>query len=57
MILFKACPRCEGDVHATGDQYGPYYQCLQCGFMADELEEPQPVGHGVSSGAETDAAA
>ncbi len=57
MILFKACDRCGGDIHGTSDQYGPYYKCLQCGYTAEQLEEPQLVGHGVSSGTEAGVAA
>ena len=36
MIFFKACPRCRGDMHHTGDYYGEYCQCLQCGHIIDE---------------------
>jgi len=35
MILFKACPRCGGDLHVSGDIYGPYNQCVQCGHVVD----------------------
>ena len=34
-ILFKACPRCGGDLHNGEDIYGQYNQCLQCGHIAD----------------------
>lgn len=56
MILFKACPRCEGEILETGDQYGPYFRCLQCGYTAEQLEEPQPVAQAVGSVEETGAA-
>ena len=35
MLKLKACPRCEGDLHINRDMYGPYRQCLQCGYMGD----------------------
>ena len=35
MIYLKACPRCQGDIHITGDQYGRFAKCLQCGYEAD----------------------
>lgn len=40
MILFKACPRCRGDLHVSGDIYGDYRQCIQCGYMADVVRAP-----------------
>lgn len=39
MILFKACPRCSGDLKLGSDMYGSYAQCLQCGHMADFKDE------------------
>ncbi len=39
MILFKACPRCTGDLKLESDMYGPYAQCLQCGHIADFKDE------------------
>lgn len=35
MVLFKACPRCHGDMHTNRDMYGEYKECLQCGYMVD----------------------
>jgi len=35
MVLFKACPRCRGDLHVNRDMYGEYRECLQCGYMED----------------------
>lgn len=32
MIYFKTCPRCQGDMVLSGDQYGRYMECLQCGY-------------------------
>ncbi len=37
MVLLKSCPRCKGDLAAERDVYGPYLECLQCGYMR-ELE-------------------
>jgi len=34
-MLFKACPRCKGDMHVNRDIYGDYKECLYCGFMED----------------------
>jgi hypothetical protein len=39
MMLFKACPRCGGDVRDTSDMYGRYISCVQCGHSADIPEE------------------
>ncbi len=35
MLEIKQCPRCRGDLHTSGDIYGEYKECLQCGYMAD----------------------
>ena len=35
MLLFKSCPRCQGDMHTNRDFYGEYKECLQCGLMVD----------------------
>ncbi|MFC1954570.1 hypothetical protein ACFLVZ_01955 [Chloroflexota bacterium] len=29
----KRCPKCEGNLFQINDVYGPYEQCLQCGFI------------------------
>lgn len=39
MMMFKACPRCSGDVHLTSDMYGHYAQCIQCGHTRDLPEK------------------
>lgn len=56
-ILLKACPRCEGALVEYSDQYGPYRQCLQCGYMRDLEEESFPVGKAVPSKESADTAA
>ena len=43
MIMFKACPRCQGDMHENKDMYGEYRECLMCGYMAD-LRKPGLFG-------------
>lgn len=35
MVIFKACPKCRGDMHVNRDFYGDYRECLQCGLMED----------------------
>lgn len=38
-IYFKACPRCQGDMHLVNDLFGKYLECLQCGHEGDLKEE------------------
>ena len=33
----KACPRCKGDLYEEVREYGPVYQCLQCGHEVTVL--------------------
>ncbi len=35
MVYMKACKRCRGDLRESGDMYGPYLQCVQCGHVVD----------------------
>ena len=35
MLLLKACPKCGGDMQLSGDIYGSYASCLNCGFLLD----------------------
>ena len=39
-ILLRACPKCEGDMHAAADTYGPYNKCVQCGYTYDLPTHP-----------------
>lgn len=39
MMMFKACPRCGGDIRETSDMYGAYVSCVQCGHSADIQEQ------------------
>ena len=43
MIMFKACPRCQGDMHQNRDMYGEYRECLMCGYMTD-IRKPSLFG-------------
>ena len=36
MLFSKSYPRCKGDMHEREDMYGPYRECLQCGYMMDK---------------------
>ena len=33
VVYYKACPRCQGDMHKAQDVYGHYKECLQCGYI------------------------
>ncbi len=44
---FKACPRCQGDLHATRDMYGEYKWCLQCGYSLD-VQRSNKVNHAIA---------
>jgi hypothetical protein len=46
--MFKACPRCAGDVRESSDIYGNYLSCVQCGHSVD-IPEPQSVSVRVAS--------
>lgn len=39
MLYLKACPRCRGDVKYERDIYGPFLECLQCGFQISSRSE------------------
>ncbi len=39
MLYLKACPRCRGDVKYLRDIYGPFLECLQCGFLISSNAE------------------
>ncbi len=32
MLLFKSCPKCNGDVELGSDMDGDFVKCLMCGF-------------------------
>lgn len=44
MVLFKSCPRCEGDRTVEHDLYGWYILCLACGFVAYPQNNPEEEG-------------
>lgn len=35
----KECPRCHGDLREESDIYGKYIECVQCGYILNQLEE------------------
>ena len=41
MFYFKACPKCQGDMHLDRDMYGAFRKCLQCGLI-DDVKMQQP---------------
>ncbi|HEU0021301.1 MAG TPA: hypothetical protein VFR55_06475 [Dehalococcoidia bacterium] len=43
MIVFKGCPRCQGDLYLNQDMYGKYLNCLQCGYTRDLAGQPGRV--------------
>lgn len=54
MILFKACPRCGGDVYPEKDLFDTNYKCLQCGHVLNQTES-QTVDQLIASRAATSA--
>ena len=34
-LRLRACPRCDGALTAKYDEYGGYWNCIQCGFHSD----------------------
>ena len=43
MILFKVCPKCQGDLYLKEDIFGKFLSCLQCGYLRDvELAHQRP---------------
>jgi DNA-directed RNA polymerase subunit M/transcription elongation factor TFIIS len=45
MLIHKHCPKCRGNMYTSGDYYGKYEQCLQCGYThdLDSTEQKSPV--------------
>ena len=40
--MFKSCPRCgDGDIVRDSDQFGEYWDCVQCGWMRDLPRDDQ----------------
>ncbi len=53
MLWLKSCPRCKGDLFETGDQFGAYLKCVQCGCHLSDAETAlllHPVPHQESGG-------
>ena len=51
MLWEKACKRCEGDLFAGDDEYGPYVKCAQCGghLTADQESLLKTAAHSAAS--------
>jgi hypothetical protein len=41
MLLFKACPKCKGDVELASGMDGDSVKCLMCGFSPHMPETPR----------------
>ncbi len=39
MMWLKSCPRCQGDLYARNDSFGPYIACAQCGHTLNAVQE------------------
>lgn len=48
MIMFKSCPKCQGDLYLAGDSYGKYWDCLQCGHLLYVAETQTQSSHQVN---------
>lgn len=44
MLMLKGCTRCGGDIVLDRDRFGPFFLCVQCGFLKDV----SPVGSNVA---------
>lgn len=42
-MYLKGCHRCGGDLFEGSDEYGPYTQCFQCGFLIDKEAPLSPI--------------
>ena len=40
-IIFKACPRCVGDLYLEEDTAGEYLSCIRCGYVTYPQNELQ----------------
>lgn len=54
MFLFRACPRCRGDLIVGGEEDESAVTCLQCGYVGElpilQLVEPERPGPVPQSG-------
>ena len=48
-VMFRACPRCVGDLYIRSDHYGEYHECLQCGHVTD-IQRKLPVTFKIQKG-------
>ncbi|MDP6715873.1 MAG: hypothetical protein QF368_14805 [SAR202 cluster bacterium] len=49
VVMFRACPRCAGDLNNRSDHYGEYQECLQCGHVQD-IQRKLPVTFKIQKG-------
>ncbi len=50
MILFKACPKCGGDVYLDRDRDGNFAQCIQCSRSVDVTSSGDTEGNSTARG-------
>ena len=44
-IRFKACKKCGGDLSLEQDEYGRYFECIQCGAVLGDRDLAYPSTH------------
>ena len=46
-LKLRACPRCKGDIYKGEDEYGTYWECIQCGYVeyekGKEVEDEEDI--------------
>ena len=53
MIKFRVCPKCRGDLYLTGDSFGKYVSCFQCGYLKDVVQGQLVANPAPSTGRES----
>ena len=56
MVWLKSCPKCKGDLFLDQDHYGKFKSCVQCGYIRDLVEGPQPMAQPPRLATKTEAA-
>ncbi len=55
MMLYKKCPRCDGDMSVDRDIWGWYTLCIQCGYLLDmAMKRPRDVKPALGAAKETE---
>ena len=39
-MLAGKCDRCQGQMVMSGDRFGPYFLCVNCGRYIDKIQGP-----------------